>query len=174
MNRSLTVNLGGKTYELVLQLQDREAALSWSVDGVPAGTIAAEIDTIAGERVAVTRGERTVQFAWVRDRDDLYLCSEGRAYKFTRSVPRSAIKEGSTGGSARALAPMTGTVVSVEVEPGSNVEEGDSLVVVEAMKMIYRVVAEVSGTVESVNCEAGTTVSEGDVLIEIAGQAEQE
>ena len=60
---------------------------------------------------------------------------------------------------------ITGTVWKVECEVGQEVAEGDTLVILESMKMEMPVEAEVEGTVKEIACEEGQAVNEGDVLI---------
>ncbi len=61
-------------------------------------------------------------------------------------------------------APMPGTVLRIDVAPGDAVQQGQVLLVLEAMKMEHAVRATASGTVESVDVEAGATVDAGSVL----------
>jgi acetyl-CoA carboxylase biotin carboxyl carrier protein len=60
---------------------------------------------------------------------------------------------------------ITGTVWRVEVEIGDTVDEGDTVVVLESMKMEMPVEAEDPGTVKEICCEEGQAVSEGDTLV---------
>ena len=60
---------------------------------------------------------------------------------------------------------ITGTVWKVEVQVGDTVEEGDTVVILESMKMEMPVEAEDDGTVAEIRCEEGQAVSEGDTLI---------
>ena len=77
---------------------------------------------------------------------------------------RSAITAGAhAGGAARIVAPMPGKVVRVLVESGSQVEAGQGIVVVEAMKMQNEMKSPRAGTV-TLNVEVGATVNGGDVL----------
>ncbi|MEA2125967.1 MAG: acetyl-CoA carboxylase biotin carboxyl carrier protein [Solirubrobacteraceae bacterium] len=62
---------------------------------------------------------------------------------------------------------ITGTVWRVEVAPGDHVDEGDTVVILESMKMEMPVEAEDEGTVAKVLVEAGQAVSEGDPLVEL-------
>ncbi|HWE58193.1 MAG TPA: acetyl-CoA carboxylase biotin carboxyl carrier protein subunit [Solirubrobacteraceae bacterium] len=66
---------------------------------------------------------------------------------------------------AEVEAHITGTVWKIEVEVGDVVEEGDSVVILESMKMEMPVEAEDSGVVKEIRCHEGQAVSEGDVLI---------
>ena len=60
---------------------------------------------------------------------------------------------------------ITGTVWKIECSPGQEVEEGDTLVILESMKMEMPVEAEDGGTVKEIKCEEGQSVSEGDTLV---------
>jgi propionyl-CoA carboxylase alpha chain len=66
------------------------------------------------------------------------------------------------------LSPMPGLVVSVEVTPGQEVKAGETLCIVEAMKMQNIVRAERDGTIKLVNATAGDSVSADEVLAEFA------
>jgi biotin carboxyl carrier protein len=65
---------------------------------------------------------------------------------------------------ANVEAEMVANVWKVLVQPGSNVDEGDTLVILESMKMEIPVVAPQGGTVTSVNVVEGGIVQEGDVI----------
>ena len=60
---------------------------------------------------------------------------------------------------------ITGTVWKVEVEIGDSVSEGDTVVILESMKMEMPVEAEDDGTVAEIRCQEGQSVSEGDTLV---------
>jgi acetyl-CoA carboxylase biotin carboxyl carrier protein len=60
---------------------------------------------------------------------------------------------------------ITGTVWKVEVQIGDSVEEGDTVVILESMKMEMPVEAEDPGVVAAILCEEGQSVAEGDTLV---------
>ena len=60
---------------------------------------------------------------------------------------------------------ITGTVWKIEVEVGDNVEEGDTVVILESMKMEMPVEAEDPGVVREILVSEGESVSEGDTLV---------
>jgi acetyl-CoA carboxylase biotin carboxyl carrier protein len=66
---------------------------------------------------------------------------------------------------AQVEAHITGTVWKIEVAVGDTVEEGDTVVILESMKMEMPVEAEDPGTVKEIRCQEGQSVQEGDVLV---------
>jgi acetyl-CoA carboxylase biotin carboxyl carrier protein len=60
---------------------------------------------------------------------------------------------------------ITGTVWKIEVAVGDTVEEGDTVVILESMKMEMPVEAEDPGVVKEIRCEEGQSVKEGDTLV---------
>jgi acetyl-CoA carboxylase biotin carboxyl carrier protein len=60
---------------------------------------------------------------------------------------------------------ITGTVWKVEVVVGEEVADGDTVVILESMKMEMPVESEDDGTVKEIRCEEGQSVQEGDVLV---------
>jgi acetyl-CoA carboxylase biotin carboxyl carrier protein len=62
-------------------------------------------------------------------------------------------------------APITGTVWKIEVAVGDEITEGDTVVILESMKMEMPVEAEDEGTVARIACEEGQAVNEGDTLV---------
>ncbi|MFF4649550.1 acetyl/propionyl/methylcrotonyl-CoA carboxylase subunit alpha [Streptomyces sp. NPDC001380] len=81
---------------------------------------------------------------------------------------RSGARKAGSAVSGDALAsPMQGTIVKVAVEDGQEVQEGDLVVVLEAMKMEQPLNAHKSGTVTALSAEVGASVTSGAVLCEI-------
>jgi acetyl-CoA carboxylase biotin carboxyl carrier protein len=60
---------------------------------------------------------------------------------------------------------ITGTVWKIEVKVGQAVKEGDTLVILESMKMEMPIEAPQAGTVKEVRCKETQPVNEGDVLV---------
>ena len=65
-------------------------------------------------------------------------------------------------------APLAGNVVKVLVQPGQAVAEGESIVVLEAMKMETSVSAPAAGTIVEVRVQSGDSCVVGDVLVTLA------
>jgi acetyl-CoA carboxylase biotin carboxyl carrier protein len=66
---------------------------------------------------------------------------------------------------AEVEAHITGTVWKIEGEVGDEIEEGDTVVILESMKMEMPVEAEDAGVVKEILCEEGQAVNEGDTLV---------
>ena len=109
--------------------------------------------------------------AGVVDRDGAYVVDvDGESYEVaveeqTRHIIRT--RGGATGGArSRTLtAPLPGKISRVAVRPGDTVQAGDTLLVIEAMKMENEFKASGAGTVAEVRVAPGQTVNAGDVLI---------
>ena len=59
---------------------------------------------------------------------------------------------------------MPGTILSVAVKPGDSVSEGQTVFVLEAMKMENEIVAPKAGTISSIDVAQGASVNSGDLL----------
>lgn len=64
-------------------------------------------------------------------------------------------------------APMPGKIVDVLVENEAPINEGDPILILEAMKMQNEIFSHISGKITSINVKAGDTVNKDDVLVEI-------
>ena len=129
----------------------------WSavVDAVSLGAVKLGRDWSAdvSERgIVVTNSERT--WVFLRERRQ-----------------RTSVRRGRGAGANVIRAPMPGTMIEVLVEVGDEVEAGQTLAVMEAMKMEHLLTAPIAGIVKSVHTTAGASVDEDAMIIEI-GAAE--
>lgn len=76
-------------------------------------------------------------------------------------------KETAAAKGMKVMAPLPGTITEVKVKVGDTVKDGDTVVVLEAMKMQNNIEAECNGTVTAILVSKGDTVMEGDALITI-------
>jgi len=102
----------------------------------------------------------------------LVLKCEGESFRAEVQTERERAAHLITGkiqakGPITLAAIMPGFVTRVLVSPGDRVEAGQSLVVIEAMKMQNELVAELDGVVREVHIEADQTVSGGDPLVTV-------
>ncbi|WP_190075881.1 ATP-binding protein, partial [Streptomyces lanatus] len=82
---------------------------------------------------------------------------------------RAAKKSGPAASGDTLASPMQGTIVKVAVEEGQEVEEGDLIVVLEAMKMEQPLNAHKSGTIKGLSAEIGASLTSGAGICEIMG-----
>jgi biotin carboxyl carrier protein len=142
---------------------DREVAF----DVEPLGTDAAHLRFgTRGARVTARRidGGWTIR---VDGREHAVLL-EGERARAIREITGVAAATGTKD----VRAPMPGLVVKVLVEPGQEVEPGDALIVVEAMKMENELRAEAPGIVERVEVTEGRAVERDEVLIRFGEEDE--
>ena len=78
-----------------------------------------------------------------------------------------ALPQGGSGEGAPILAPLPGVITKILVSAGQKVKKGDTVLVLEAMKMENNIQAEHDGTVTAVCCKAGDSVMEGTTLVTI-------
>ncbi|MGI9051574.1 MAG: acetyl-CoA carboxylase biotin carboxylase subunit [Ilumatobacteraceae bacterium] len=90
--------------------------------------------------------------------------TQGAGAPKARRRERSSGSAGGAAGSGDVTVPMQGTIVKVLVEIGQQVEIGQGVVVLEAMKMENRIAAEKAGVVKEIKVSPGDTVGGGDVV----------
>ncbi len=133
----------------ILRSGDREFRVEFDGDRVVVNGHAVDVPTRASA---------------VADGDKRWVFLDGEVFEFEVQRPgrkRSARHAGSLS------APMPATVVRVNVEAGAVVKRGDTLLVLEAMKMELPVRATADGKVTAVNCGVGELVQPGSPLVEI-------
>ena len=111
--------------------------------------------------------------AQVNSNDPLAVLEHGKsgvASSESKAADVELLPEDIGEGEAAIAAPMQGTVVAFEVQPGDEVYAGKLVLVMEAMKMEHEVRAELSGVVERLGVAAGDTVFEGHPLIVLRRQ----
>jgi geranyl-CoA carboxylase alpha subunit len=146
-----------------------------------------------GERLTAKCGEKTFQLdlALVGDGDLFSLLVDGRSYDVVAALDREqvtlqmlgerftvhveddreraahAVAGHKVGGKRELRASMPGIVVDVKVAVGDAVDGGQTLVVLEAMKMQNPLTADVPGKVTKVLCKKGEAVANGALLMEL-------
>jgi acetyl-CoA/propionyl-CoA carboxylase, biotin carboxylase, biotin carboxyl carrier protein len=135
----------------------------WIERSYAAGTPAESEPDEAGGRVKVRIGNRWMDVALPA----LDRATEGPMARIRREA-RERLEQAAPGGNGDISAPMQGTVTRVAVTEGEEVEDGQVLVVIEAMKMENPVRATAPGRVEGLRATVGDTVAQGDLLGRVA------
>jgi len=157
------IELGGR--EATVEVTDHpDGGYVVSFDG--GGPRHVHADAVGAAEWRVTHDGRSQRVALVTRGEDITAQLDTEAV-FGRVVdPRDqALLALSGGGQGEIKTPMPGAIVRVEVAPGDEVDEGQVLVVVEAMKMENEFRAESAGRVASVLVAAGDSVESGTVLV---------
>ena len=89
---------------------------------------------------------------------------EGLAEAISSAHASSQLPAGRT---VQVRSPMPGVIVSVGVEPGQSVAEGDALCVLEAIKLQQAIRAPAAGTVQAVHIAPGQSVTAGHALVDL-------
>ena len=111
-------------------------------------------------------GERDIAFV-TRLGSEITLRRRGETWRLTLPDDAEAAEHEGAADSTL-VAPIPGQVTAVHVNPGQAVTRGDVLVVLEAMKTVFRLAAPADGVVAEVSCAAGAMVEEGQVLVRFA------
>lgn len=107
---------------------------------------------------------------WLDDNSGV-LFENGSAHEVRRFVPRGAGGASASDGALRA--PMPGRIVAVSAAPGDVVTKGQSIVVLEAMKMEHALTAPFDGVVETVSVATGDQTVDGAVLAVVTAHGDK-
>jgi 3-methylcrotonyl-CoA carboxylase alpha subunit len=130
--------------------------------------------TLAGDTLALQRDGLTVRFTvalaqHATQGERLWLSGPGGTWAWRRLDRWQRALKGAAGADERAgdrlLAPMPGLVTQVQISVGMSVNAGDTLVQMEAMKMVHTLSAVAPGRVAELRCRVGDAVRGGDVLV---------
>jgi len=117
--------------------------------------------------IDLTIGTRRLRAHVVAEGPRRLVALDATTYALERVRPGGRRRRLGAEHTGRLEAQMPGHVVAVLVEEGQEVEAGQTLVVLEAMKMELRVVAPVAGRVRALRCRPGDVVERGERLVEL-------
>ncbi len=140
-----------------------ETGVSAEIDGEALSVSGAAIN---GERITALIGGEPWSGVFERRHEGVLLFCRGAA-RLMRAYNPEAAAEGLEAGAA-VKAPMPGKVLSVKVAEGDAVTKGQTLLVLEAMKMEHALAAPRDGVVETLSASEGGQVADGDVLVRLA------
>ena len=147
------------SYRVVIQ----ECQTNVRAKSVSPGFIQAQID------------DRSYNLFLAPEADGTWIWVDGRA-RFVQDADKIQRRKasGPTAGPTQVTPPTPASVVKIFVEIGQEVEKGQAVVVVSAMKMEITLVAPYAGTVTAVNTEMGAQARPGDILVDIEPHHEEE
>ncbi|MDP3536974.1 MAG: biotin/lipoyl-containing protein, partial [Halomonas sp.] len=151
---------------VVVEGKRESGAFLWNLT-IGDETLTASLQRLPGDAVAVTLNGHRRRLQARRDGHVVVMAEpSGETRLFWRRI--DAIDHGHHEAESTLTAPMNGTVVALLVAPGTAVEKGMPLMVMEAMKMEHTMTAPADGSVDTFHFQAGDTVSQGDVLLDFA------
>lgn len=106
------------------------------------------------------------------EKNTRWIGVQGKTYQVEKPLAARRRRGGAASGGGTHVAPMPGQVREVMVAEGDAVEQGQTLLLLEAMKMEIRIQASMDGTVQTLNVTVGQQVNKDDVLLELARETE--
>ncbi len=97
----------------------------------------------------------------------LWMHWQGQTHAFEDERKRKSKNQGSTDDPAKIVAPMPGKILKLNVKSGDEVQAGQTLVVMEAMKMEYSLKAKADAKVTAVNASLNQQVKANDTLVDL-------
>lgn len=121
-------------------------------------------------RVIVNGNEYNVQIEEIKEHSSVIQSVIEKKTEAPKVIPKAAPpKKVITENAAGAInAPLPGAILDVKVKMGDKVKKGDTLIILEAMKMENEIMAPGDGTVVEIGIQKGNSVNAGDVLIVLA------
>ncbi|SDY35857.1 acetyl-CoA/propionyl-CoA carboxylase, biotin carboxylase, biotin carboxyl carrier protein [Saccharopolyspora shandongensis] len=172
-----TWRFAGTPDEVAIRLRGRSRDAAVSIE--TASGQAASVETVHrasveahGDELTVTYRGRTRRYRYAHVDGTTWLAADGRAWALAEH--RMLADRGGSGGRSDGVvtSPMPGTVLVADVSPGQEVQSGQRLFVVEAMKMEHTVTAPIDGVVAEVHARKGQSVGLDQPLAVLAAQEE--
>ncbi len=157
-----TFKLGNKTYKI--GFEEKEELSLFSIDDEQKEIEFLRIDE---STYSILVGNRSITVGVFREGKKIQVFHEGDLYEIEAVSGRDA-SQAEGAGSLNITAPMHSRVVKILKKQGDSVEVGDSVIVVEAMKMESELKASASGTVKEIRVKEGETVEKDSVLVALS------
>lgn len=105
-----------------------------------------------------------------QDDNKIFIHLDGKSWQVDTVDGFSASQADQGSGDGRAVAPMPGVVVEVNVKPDQRVSAGQCLMLIESMKLQAEIKAPIAGLVSAVNFAAGDSFNKAETLVSIAAE----
>ncbi len=129
-------------------------------------TYTVKAEEIKAGHLKMKVGDRVIKAAVSEVKDEKYVFIKGDVFKINKmelsGVPKKKAKK-----KGDLSSPISGKVIKIEVKEGDGVEEGDVLMVIEAMKMEYLIKAPYPGEIEKINFEEGDQIEIGETTVDM-------
>lgn len=132
---------------------------------------------LGGSLYSIITENKSLEAVIDDDEDKIAVMMDGRLFETQVLDERAMLliqrRGGLSSGSGEVHAPMPGLIVLVTAEIGQTVAQGDTLVILESMKMQNELKSPIDGLVTAIHAEAGQAVDKNSLLVEIAPAAGQ-
>ena len=153
----IEVEIDGSGEARTIRLGDRTAQASAIALGGSSGTLRLD--------------GQPVRFLYERSGKKVTIARRGECFEFDLSAEPRTKRGGGAHGNPETRSPMPGKVLQVAAKPGLEVNPGDPLLILEAMKRENVLAAEIAGTVKEVHAKPGDMVEPGKLLVLIEPKA---
>lgn len=127
-----------------------------------------DLKTGADGRAWLTLGDRHIEVVIATRGDDVFVHVDGEAYQLRYQHPLDRLAAASGGSAEDSIrAPMPGSIVSVAVKAGDAVTKGQTLLVMESMKMETTIAAPRDGVIAEITYEKGQTFDRDALLLSL-------
>ena len=126
---------------------------------------------LGGDLFSVITENRSLEAVINDDEGQIAVMMSGRQFEAQVLDERAMLmmqrRGAQTTGTGEVKAPMPGLIVEVTTERGASLAKGDTLIILESMKMQNELKAPIDGVVRAIHVEAGQAVDKSDLLVEI-------
>lgn len=126
---------------------------------------------LGGDLFSLITENRSLEAVINDDEGNIAVMMSGRQFEAQVLDERAMLmmqrRGGQAIGSGEVKAPMPGLIVDVTTERGATIAKGDTLVILESMKMQNELKSPIEGVVRAIHVEAGQAVDKNDLLVEI-------
>jgi len=160
------------TMHLMINGEEKQFDIHWQQhgfsinDGIPVTDI-----TASNTEITATVDGRLHVGSFMSVADKMFVTTNGQHFEISATDLLHQDELGIAGSSV-VKAPMPGKVIAIAVKPGDTVAVGDSLLVLEAMKMEHALGATLNGVIQSIDVEIGEQVEDGQLLIVLEPEEE--
>ena len=158
-----------KGVDYVVEIQDVEGNIAnVTVNGIPFEVEMKQPVKAGKQKVKLTDGQNNISANSAASAGSASGSNSAGSSSAASPDSVSSSKQATPAAGKPVVAPLPGTINEIKVKVGDKVNAGDTVVVLEAMKMQNNIDAETSGTIASINVNKGDAVMEGDTLVTIA------
>ena len=177
--KSFTVDIGENSPQREIKIDEKRFDIDWrQITMLAMGT--QKQSNVGGRYSLLIAGKSYEVYAHRLTKPDVSgyryeILVAGQHFEITvederEKTLKGSIRSGHESGEAIVRAPMPGLVLGLAVDPGTNVERGQTVVILEAMKMENDLASPITGKVKEIKVSKGQTVNQGDVLVVVSAE----